>query len=108
MTITYLNTLDNPDRVVKSARPDGLGTLIRAERTPGAVAVSVIRGRAGEREPIDRRKPFTLSVNLSPGISKTNSRPSVKTGVFSIYQAVSLLLLGANPLHGAVLGPQQE
>ncbi len=108
MTITYLDTLDNPDRVVKSARQDGLGTLIELERTPGVVAVSVIRGRAGEREAEIEEKPRGLERNLSPGISKTNSRPGVLTLGFSIYWAVRWLLLGTNPLHGAVLGPQKE
>ena len=65
----------------------------RAERTPGAVAVSGVYGRSQQ------------GVKTPAGIPKTNSEPSAKSGGFSISGAARWLLPGANPPRGAVPGP---
>ncbi len=84
MTITYDKSLTEDKQVVKSV-PQGNpldlalkpgcrqpGTLIRAERAPGEVAVSEVYGE-GRGE-----------LHSLPGTPKTNSEPSVKSGGSSI------------------------
>ncbi|MBA7542195.1 hypothetical protein ES705_34514 [subsurface metagenome] len=88
----YLDIIRDTSQVVKGARPDSLATFVRAERTPGEVAVSDIRGRAGERAATLSEKTIARERNLSPGISQTNSRPGVFGEVFSI--------IGAGPFEG--------
>ena len=124
---TCLDSLHGTNRVVKSRGPGSLadlagspgsgepGTLLntpgiellntpntpnvfntpnnRAERTAGGLAVSGVYGR----EPAGSEGPA--------GIPWTNSKLPLSRGSFSIRGAVRWLLPGANPLHGAVLGP---
>lgn len=60
------------------------GTLTRDERTPGEVAVIGICGESGE------------SLKTLPDFPSTNSKPSVKSGGFSISEAVRWLLPRVN------------
>lgn len=83
-TQSYDNSIKNTTRVVKSPWPGSLadpglvpgpgqpGNLIRAERTPGAVAVS------------GKTETGVGAYDFSSGFPQTNSKPSVKSGGFSI------------------------
>ncbi|MBA7544149.1 hypothetical protein ES705_36497 [subsurface metagenome] len=103
-----LDSLHNPGGVVKSIRQDSLsglalmssipgpGTLLRAERTPGAVAVSgVDRGEPGEGK-------------NSPGIPKTNSKAVVNSDGFFIGGAGKVASTRVAPSTEERQGLQQE
>ncbi|MBA7581135.1 hypothetical protein ES708_23037 [subsurface metagenome] len=71
-------------------------TLIRAERSAGERAVSEIYGESGE------------SLKTLPGISRTNSKPSVNSEGFFIGEAGKEASTRVEPSSEERLGPQQE
>ncbi len=72
------------------------GTLIRAERTPGAVAASGLYGES-------RGELYSL-----PGTPKTNSKPFARSEGFPVIGAVGWLLPRVEPSTEERPGPEKE